>query len=116
MYHMISLRVVNCMPSFFFLFYLSQDLFTLDDCRQKDTLSIADGMFRNKKATWKRGKYKTSNTHAQNLAGRPKALTEGEWTELVKHWDGAEHQIRGATLATRVAGLQTWGSAQQTAK
>ncbi|MCL7031527.1 hypothetical protein MKW94_000787, partial [Papaver nudicaule] len=68
------------------------DLFTLDDCRKKDTLSIAGGIFRNKKSTWKSGKYKKSNTLAQNLAGRPNALTEGEWNELVKHWDGAEHQ------------------------
>ncbi|MCL7034694.1 hypothetical protein MKW94_019843, partial [Papaver nudicaule] len=75
------------------------DVFILDDCQKKAALSIAGAIFRSKKSHWKSEGYKLSNTHAQNLASKPDALTEGQWKGLVNHWDDKETQKRAAENA-----------------
>ncbi|KAI3871262.1 hypothetical protein MKX03_024042 [Papaver bracteatum] len=69
------------------------DLSVVDECHKQGTLSIAGGIFKDKKGKWKRKHYKLTNTHAMNLKDKPNSLTEGQWKSLVKLWDSEGHQI-----------------------
>ncbi|XP_026389265.1 uncharacterized protein LOC113284077 isoform X1 [Papaver somniferum] len=69
-----------------------KDLFVVDECHKQGTLSIAGGIFKDKKGKWKRKHYKLTNTHAMNLKDKPNSLTDGQWKSLVKLWDSEAHQ------------------------
>ncbi|RZC62145.1 hypothetical protein C5167_023930 [Papaver somniferum] len=59
-----------------------KDLFVVDECHKQGTLSIAGGIFKDKKGKWKRKHYKLTNTHAMNLKDKPNSLTDGQWKSL----------------------------------
>ncbi|KAI3857550.1 hypothetical protein MKX03_035115, partial [Papaver bracteatum] len=69
-----------------------KDLFVVDECHKQGTMSIAGGIFKDKKSKWKRKHYKLTNRHAMNLKDKPNSLTEGQWKSLVKLWYSEAHQ------------------------
>ncbi|RZC53041.1 hypothetical protein C5167_011896 [Papaver somniferum] len=55
-----------------------KDLFVVDECHKQHTMSIAGGIFKDKKGKCERKHYKLTNTHAMNLKDKPNSLTEGQ--------------------------------------